>query len=379
MSSAGETSENLPSVRIIGSGENLWSMSPTERLSRMFARIGITDVAPWNGVLPSSGECILVSGQHVYAQVLLSDLVARPGTLLTADGRPVAAHCTTDLGAKVAEGIAAGSLSDTHGLTALEPGQLSSGYNEKLRKYEAPYVTLVTPDSVDAIEKQTFAGSYKGVTDFVTLYLWPKPALAVTRFCARLKISPNTVTSASLVLVLMAMWLFWNGHFLTGLVCAWLMTFLDTVDGKLARVTVTSTKWGNVYDHGIDLVHPPFWYWAWFVGVATGSGADTNEVLEIALWITIIGYVLQRVQEGIFIAKFKMEMHVWRKFDSIYRLYVARRNPNLVILTLLASVGLPGEGLVLVAVWTAISLVVHTIQILQAFQADLPLKSWLDR
>ena len=38
---------------------------------------------------------------------------------------------------------------------------------------------------------------------------------------------------------------------------------LDTVDGKLARCTITSSGWGNVFDHGVDLIHPPFWWWAW--------------------------------------------------------------------------------------------------------------------
>ena len=32
------------------------------------------------------------------------------------------------------------------------------------------------------------------------------------------------------------------------------MTFLDTVDGKLARCTIASSKLGNIFDHGIDLV-----------------------------------------------------------------------------------------------------------------------------
>ena len=42
---------------------------------------------------------------------------------------------------------------------------------------------------------------------------------------------------------------------------------LDTVDGKLARCTITSSKIGEAIDHGIDLVHPPFWWWAWGVGL----------------------------------------------------------------------------------------------------------------
>ena len=41
--------------------------------------------------------------------------------------------------------------------------------------------------------------SYKGVTDVVTKHVWPIPALHVTRFCARLGISPNMVTLVSFI------------------------------------------------------------------------------------------------------------------------------------------------------------------------------------
>ena len=50
------------------------------------------------------------------------------------------------------------------------------------------------------------------------------------------------VTSIGLVLVIAACYLFLNGHYLAGLLAGWIMTFLDTVDGKLARVTVQSTQ-----------------------------------------------------------------------------------------------------------------------------------------
>ncbi len=53
----------------------------------------------------------------------------------------------------------------------------------------------------------------------------------------------------------------------------WLMTFLDTVDGKLARVTVTSSRLGDVLDHGLDIIHPPLWYIAWGVGLTTAINA----------------------------------------------------------------------------------------------------------
>jgi phosphatidylglycerophosphate synthase len=42
---------------------------------------------------------------------------------------------------------------------------------------------------------------------------------------------------------------------------------LDTVDGKLARVTVTSGRFGHCFDHIIDLIHPPVWYILWGRGL----------------------------------------------------------------------------------------------------------------
>src|SRR3546814_14070601 len=77
------------------------------------------------------------------------------------------------------------------------------------------------------------------------------------------------------------------------------MTFLDTVDGKLARITLKSSKLGNVFDHGIDLVHPPFWYWAWAAGLQNGPHALSEPTLLLMLAVIVAGYVLQRGIEGI--------------------------------------------------------------------------------
>jgi phosphatidylglycerophosphate synthase len=227
-----------------------------------------------------------------------------------------------------------------------------------------------------AVERALFGSSYKGVTDLVTKYVWPAPALAVTRWCAKRRVSPNVVTWISLGCVLLAMYLFWHGWFLVGLFFAWAMCFLDTVDGKLARCTLSSTKLGDVFDHGIDLLHPPFWYYAWFVGLGPFLAAR----LEWALWVVIIGYVAGRLQEGLFIWRFGIEIHTWRPVDSRFRLITARRNPNLLILTIAALLQAPDWGLVAVAVWTIVSFIFHCIRIAQAFLAKLAGRapaSWL--
>ena len=71
------------------------------------------------------------------------------------------------------------------------------------------------------------------------------------------------------------------------------MTFLDTVDGKLARVTVTSSRFGDVLDHGLDIIHPPLWYIAWGVGLTATSVAGVD--LPLLCWLILIGYVGGRI------------------------------------------------------------------------------------
>ena len=80
--------------------------------------------------------------------------------------------------------------------------------------------------------------------------------------------TPNMVTAIGAVLCVAAFFLFWNGWYWTGIAAGFGFMVLDTVDGKLARCTGQSSKWGNIFDHGIDLVHPPFWWWAWARGAA---------------------------------------------------------------------------------------------------------------
>ena len=351
----------------------IWGMTSAQRLSRIYGRVGLREILSSEGL--AGGDLVLVDAGLVFDEALIRALAGRPGVALVDEaGAVVAVNLPAQAALALGQDLSA-IPADVPRLTAME---LGSAYNSELRKREPPVLERLTPQTVDAVEKRLFKGSYKGVTDLVTKYVWPAPARVVTRWCALAGISPNQVTLASFVMVLAAFWLFWTGQYGWGLVCAWIMTFLDTVDGKLARVTLTSSKWGNVFDHGIDLVHPPFWWWAWFVGLGTLGFTVPHGGLLLA--IVVGGYVAQRVEEGIFLALFKVEMHAWRPFDSFFRLITARRNPNLLFMTASTLVGRPDVGFVLVAAWTAICFLVHGSQIVQGLLTPKGgVTSWLSR
>lgn len=358
--------------RVIGhSPLRIWSLPSELRIARQLARFGVgVDTVP-------AERTVLLRADWVYDDAIVLGLVtAKDDVALVSDsgecvGFNVSAARSEEAAAALGEGR------PLRAVPSLTSPLIADGYNDVLRKREPPFLMALNVEALPAIERRVFGASYKGVTDLVTLYLWPAPARAVTRWCANLSITPNQVTSASLVLVLVAMWMFWSGHYGWGLLAAWPMTFLDTVDGKLARVTLQSSKWGNVFDHGIDLIHPPFWWWAWIVGLP----AAFLPLVEPAFVLSVIvaGYVLQRIEEGVFIAGFGMDMHVWKRFDSRFRLVTARRNPNLLLLTASVLVGRPDWGILAVAAWTVLCLLVHALRIIQAAIARRhgPLRSWL--
>ncbi len=373
-------SESGPSLVIVGDCEvRLWGRTARERIARQFRRVGVSQASDTG---PESGVVVLVGADMVLDAPLVAALARTPNIVLTREGHAVAAHVAASDAARI-ETLILEKAPPEHlpdGVHAVSVDDLDTEYWHALRKRETPYLLELTKENKSEVEWRSYMGTYKGVTDVVTKYVWPVPAFWVTRLCSVLRLTPNMVTAVGLVLTVWTYFLFLDAAWTAGLLAAWAMCFLDTVDGKLARVTLTSSKFGNVFDHGIDLIHPPFWYAAWGLGLAKTATPLDEPTLVWALVAIIGGYVAQRIIEGVFIYFFKIEQHVWRRVDSWFRLITARRNPNLILLSLSALAGRPDLGLLSVAVWTLASLLFHCIRLGQAVAVKLrsgALESWL--
>jgi phosphatidylglycerophosphate synthase len=375
----------IPALCILGrSDETLWGRTPAERLQRQFALVRVTRALTHDEALKCDGPVVLVRADAVLDQPLVAILAGRPGLALVGEGpdgqTPVAVHVEPKA-LDAAVRLLSGESGAAPALDMRAPGDLGAGFWKGLRKRETPYAFIVAPENLATVEWRMFMGTYKGATDFVTKHVWPWPAFHATRACAALGVTPNWVTLVGAILTVAAFWLFLEGAYVTGLAAAWGMTFLDTVDGKLARTTLTSSKWGDVFDHGIDLVHPPFWYVAWALGLSGVGLGLSDGLFWTVTGVILVGYVLQRAVEGIAIKWLGLEIHIWRPIDTLFRQITARRNPNLAILTVAVLLGRPDWGLIAVAAWTALCLILHVIQLAQAFAVKRqtgPLSSWME-
>lgn len=366
--------------------QKLWSLSLAERLRKQFAIAGLAQAVSEEEAVKHGGPVILVRGDAVIDQPLIPVLLKRPNFLLLSDGAgtpmPIAASVRGSEVSVAIEVLRGTKPYAAAKLLARAPSQLDMEFWKSLRKRETPYALVVTPENRSAVEWRMFMGTYKGATDVITKHLWPVPAFHATRFLAPRGVTPNMVTTIAALMTVLAFWFFLNGQFIPGLIAAWAMTFLDTVDGKLARTTLTSSKWGDYFDHGIDLIHPPFWYVAWGYGLLATGTQWSNTVFWSVMAAILGGYILQRAIEGIAIKWLGLEIHIWRSIDTLFRQVTARRNPNLILLTLFTVLAKPDWGLLAVAGWTVICLALHVLQLLQAFAAKRrtgPLTSWMTR
>ena len=384
MSSAKSTTSAVHARLLADTPVRLWGLTPRERLTRLLRRSGVASVADAAEPVPADGSLLLVRGDWVYDDRIVIALVRTRNVLLqvTGDGgtTAVAAHVPAALapGARaVLNGEAAPELP---GVSVKEPASLASASQVQLRKLERPFVRQARPERRRELEDRLFTGAYKGVTDLVTKWLWPRPARWATAVCVAWGLRPNHVTLFGLLMVILAGVAFANGARGWGLVAAWLMTFLDTVDGKLARVTVTSSRAGHVLDHGVDLVHPPLWYIAWGLGLASFDPGWPGLTVGATLAVIVVGYVLGRLVEGAFHLIAPFSIFLWRRLDSYSRLITARRNPNLIWLTAGALAGRLDLGLVAVAAWTALSTLVLLVRLGMALlerRTSGSLRSWL--
>jgi len=362
-----------------------WGLTSRQRIQRVLSSAGVSAVIDDMASIPPDGSVILLRGDYLFDDRVIKYLVDSQDVLLQTSKdqgqQIVAARVSSRLvgpAADIINGTDRGRDLPAVKTETLET--LSISFQKRLLKFEPPFVVPITAENQKVLERRLFDASYKGVTDLVTKWLWPAPARWAVGQCVRLGLRPNHVTVIGLLLVILAGIFFARGSYGWGLLAGWLMTFLDTVDGKLARVTVTSSRFGHYFDHLIDLVHPPIWYVLWGVGLGVGDLEVIGISMAAAGWLIFAGYVVGRLVEGVFLAWLgKFGLFCWQPVDSYFRLITARRNPCMIFLTAGALLGRPDVGLAAVTVWTVLTSLFLCLRLamgLHRQRVDGSIRSW---
>ncbi|HEU4430176.1 MAG TPA: CDP-alcohol phosphatidyltransferase family protein [Myxococcota bacterium] len=327
-------------------------------------RIGRAAAASQSALLALPGDAIvdtrllakLVSAEQSVA-ALGGEGAQRSALVRVAPGARLAPSDATELRGFAEDQLRAGALRE------LALGEIEE-HITNLRRDQPAYAFRIQSADVATTERWLFWSNYKGSTDFLTRWVFPPFVWAAVRPLARWRVHPNWVTGLAVLLCIAAIPLWAAQHWWLGFAAAYTMAVLDSVDGKLARLTYTTSPLGDVMDHGTDLIHPPFWYAAWAWGLAGGPRGAT---FELTLWLFGL-YALDRLLAPIFKAITGKSIHGYAPIDVKMRTFISRRNVNLPVFTLALPLGLGAEAIVLVFAWQGVCFVFHAVRTVQVWR-----------
>jgi phosphatidylglycerophosphate synthase len=197
-------------------------------------------------------------------------------------------------------------------------------YIPNLRRTLRPYWTS-TADAAgrDRAAHMILDATQKGILDFPARYLHPPPENFLVRLFSPTPFTPNQITVFTGIIGFAATWLFATGSYTAGIVIALVVNVLDGVDGKLARVKLLASRFGDRLDHILDVLFEFSWYVGMGWGLSDGDPNGTPLRLGVGLIAVMLG---TRGMSGVYKLISGRQIHDHRSFDRAFRLVAARRN-----------------------------------------------------
>lgn len=230
-------------------------------------------------------------------------------------------------------------------------------------------------------ERAAYDAAFPPVADALTLYGWRIPAFQAVRAAVAMEITAVTVTLVEALLSALVFALFWNAQYWAGLIAAFAVSFISVVALMLERTAAGHPVWAKRLRLAVELAPPAFWWWAWEHGLPAAGHPLAPVYATMVLWVVVGGYVSDLAIDGLSHQRFDgLSIHAWRPMDSYFRLVAAGRNANLLILAASLLFGRPDTGLELVAWWTLIGLIFHSVRLAQLTERQArreKIGSWL--
>jgi hypothetical protein len=238
---------------------------------------------------------------------------------------------------------------------------------------------MTSAGSFGPVGRPAYGEAFPRVGDALTLHVWRGPTFPLSRWAAAAGVPTAAVMLLEALLAALVFALFWGGRYWPGLLVAVAVmpvSFTALMRSRLGH----SRGWTNRARIALEVATPLVWWWAWEHGLTAYGRPFRPVYATMVLWVVVGGTIAIDIVEALALNRSGFEIHAWRPLDSRFRLVSAGRNPNLVILAGALLFGRPDSGLVLVAWWTLISLIVHSVRLAQLTEQQASrhkIQSWL--
>jgi hypothetical protein len=216
-----------------------------------------------------------------------------------------------------------------HSMTSVFVEDLDT-YVRFLRKNVPPvFVKMDAARSSRALENMLYDRTFKGSMEFVAIYGYRLPVREMTRWIAATRITPNQITGLAITCSVAAIPCFWMGWLVSGLILAATFIVLDSLDGKLARLTFRLSHVADRVDHLTSLPTRMGWYSGMAMTFSSGNWQSLEGIGGILL---IVLPFLDKMNLNLCNWKFGHSLLDFTPMDRRIHLFTVRRNDIFVML-----------------------------------------------
>ena len=307
---------------------------------------------------------MLLEGDGIYDERILTTLMRASDSLVIGDASDAASPLAAHLQPNALHGLKgeAASLREqlqacrADGLTTLSVRDMDS-YIPALRRTATPFLARLGPGvSVRHLENEMYEQTFKGAMDFIATYIYRIPVRELVRWLAPTRVTPNHITAISVICSFGALALFAMNWLWLGLLVAFTFIIADSLDGKLARLTIRLSPAAGHVDHITSPLFESGYYIAWGWHLSAG---DFTALPGLAGWFLFACFGLDRIVTSIFGLRFHRSLLDYKAWDARFHLIAARRTVNLFIMLLGLTVQQPVVALYIIAIWMCITMCWH--------------------
>ena len=238
-------------------------------------------------------------------------------------------------------------------------------YVPELRLTMAPVmVRLERPEQLREVERLMYRRTFKGVIDIVASRGYYHPVRWITRLLAPTAVSPNSVTVLSIAAIWLAVPCFALGIPGAGIPLAWAGVIADSVDGKLARLTLNLSDRMGAVEHVSAVPALGLWLAA-FGGWVSDWKLLTSSVPAVATWVLLACFALDKGVSGGFRRLTGREIFDYGRSDALFHPFAARRNILLLMMTVGVAADAAAAALAAMSAWMAATLLFHALRAIQ--------------
>lgn len=312
------------------------------------------------------GPTLVLEGNHICDERILRILCQEEGAAVVIDSESE----TTYVGAAIGEPDIQLFLLDAQWpeqwiqtapegtITVIDISQLEAHQPEVRRSLKPYWFCIQSEDDARQAKLQLSERAQKGTLDWWAWYINRPIENWLMRYLADWPVTPNQISLITNVAAYGVALLWATGHLWPWALLAVMVSILDGLDGKMARVKGLASRLGAL-EHSFDVLWEQTWYLALAWAGYTMQGSVTPLLLGLSLLLldTFNRHIHMQFRQ---ITGYSLSEY--STLDRSFRWIDGRRNTYLPYILIGAALGKPSFSLAAMAVHAGLTAVVYSIQ-----------------